>query len=171
MTGTGYASADFTQWGTFPVGLLFFLMFVGGCAGSTTCGIKVFRFQILYEVTAAQVQQLIHPHGVFVPRYNTRPIERRIVTSVLSFFFLFGACFALLSILLSLLGLDFITAVSSAASALANVGPGLGDVVGPSSHFQSLPSAAKWLLAAGMLVGRLELFTVFVLLSPRFWRG
>ncbi len=171
MTGTGYASTDYTLWGAFPVGLLFFLTFVGGCAGSTACGIKVFRFQILYSVAAVQLRKLHHPHGVFIPHYNGRPVSDEIVTSVLGYFFIFGACFAGLALALNLFGLDFVTAISSAATAIANVGPGLGPIVGPASTFQSLPDPAKWLLAAGMLVGRLEVFTVIILFTRSFWRG
>ncbi len=170
MTGTGYSTADYTGWGTFPVGLLFLLMFVGGCAGSTTCSIKVFRFQVLYAAARAQIHNLLQPHGVFVPYFNRRPISEEVITSVLSFFFVFGAAFVLLALGLSLLGLDFVTAFSGAATAISNVGPAMGTIIGPSGTFQSLPDAAKWLLSAGMLVGRLEVFTVIVLFSRSFWR-
>ncbi len=146
-------------------------MFVGGCFGSTACGIKIFRFQILFSAAAAEIRHLIHPHGVFIPRFNHRPIPDEVITSVLSYFVMFGAFFAALTLALNFLGLDFITAMSSAGTAMANVGPGLGPIVGPTGNFQTLPDAAKWLLVAGMLVGRLEVFTVFVLFSRSFWRG
>ncbi|MFQ5620141.1 MAG: TrkH family potassium uptake protein, partial [Rhodospirillales bacterium] len=171
ITGTGYSTADYGLWGSFAVPIFFFLMFIGGCAGSTTCGIKVFRFQVLYAAARTQLRQLLQPHGVFIPYYNRRPIPDDVIVSVLSFFFVFGLCFALLSMGLGILGLDFLTAVSSAATAISNVGPGLGPVVGPAGTFQSLPDAAKWLLSAGMLLGRLELFTVIVLFTRSFWRG
>ena len=171
MTGTGYTTADFGQWGGFSVAVFFFLMFVGGCAGSTTCGIKIFRFQVLYATARAQMGRLLQPHGVFIPLYNRRPIPESVAMAVMSFFFVFVLVFAILALLLGMLGLDFLTSVSGAAAAIANVGPGLGEIIGPSGHFASLPDAAKWVLAAGMLLGRLELFTVLVLFSPAFWRG
>ncbi|TCS64967.1 TrkH family potassium uptake protein [Varunaivibrio sulfuroxidans] len=171
MTGTGYATHDFGLWGSLALPLFFFTMFIGGCAGSTTCGIKIFRFQILYAATRVQVHRLLQPHGVFIPYYNRRPVDDEVIISVLSFFFVFGLCFAALAIGLGLVGLDFLTAISSAATAIANVGPALGPIVGPSGTFQSLPDAAKWMLSVGMLLGRLELFTVLVLFSPTFWRG
>ena len=171
MTGTGYATADYGLWGSFALPIFFFVMFIGGCAGSTTCGIKIFRFQILYAAAGVQIRHLLQPHGVFVPYYNRRPVADEVIISVLSFFFVFGLTFAFLALGLGMLGLDFLTAVSSAATAISNVGPALGPITGPSGNFQTLPDAAKWLLAVGMLLGRLELFTVLVLFSRTFWRG
>ncbi len=170
LTGTGYATADFDTWGSFAMPMFFIIMLIGGCAGSTTCGIKIFRFQVLSAAAKAQLHHMLHPHGVFIPYYNRRPIPEEVVVSVLSFFFLFGVSLAGLAIGLGLLGLDFVTALSGAASAISNVGPGLGPVIGPAGTYQSLPDGAKWLLAAGMLLGRLELFTVLVLIMPAFWR-
>ncbi len=170
ISGTGYATDDFGAWGPFPVAVLFFLMFVGGCAGSTTCGMKVFRFQVLYATANCQMRRLLQPHGVFIPYYNKRPIPEEVTTSVLGFFFLYGVAFALLAIALGMMGLDFITAASGAATAISNVGPGLGPTIGPSGSFATLPDTAKWMLAFGMLLGRLELFTVLVLFLPSFWR-
>ncbi|MEQ8193368.1 MAG: TrkH family potassium uptake protein [Rhodospirillales bacterium] len=171
ITGTGYATADFSLWGSFALPVFFFIMFIGGCAGSTTCGIKIFRFQVLYAAASTQIHHLLQPHGVFIPYYNRRPIPDEVIISVLSFFFVFGVSFALLAIGLGMVGLDFLSAVSSAATAIANVGPALGPVVGPASTFQSLPDLGKWMMAAGMLLGRLELFTVIVLMTRSFWRG
>jgi len=171
MTGTGYTTASFDAWGGFVMAIMFVLMFVGGCAGSTTCGIKIFRFQVLHATAMVQFKRLVQPHGVFFPYYNKRPIPESVSASVMGFFFLFVASFVVLAMGLGLFGLDFVTAVSGAASAIANVGPGLGDIIGPAGTFASLPDGAKWLLCAGMLLGRLELFTVLVLLSPVFWRG
>lgn len=171
MTGTGYATQDFGSWGAFAPPLFFLLMFIGGCAGSTTCGIKVFRFQILYATARVQMRRLLRPHGVFIAYYNRKPIPESVEESVMSFFFLFMMIFALIACGLGMMGLDFITATSGAATALANVGPGLGDVIGPAGNFASLPDGAKWLLALGMLLGRLEIFTILVLLAPSFWRG
>ena len=171
ITGTGYATSDYSQWGSFAVPVFFFIMFIGGCAGSTTCGIKIFRFQVLYAAARTQLHHLLQPHGVFIPYYNRRPISDEVIVSVLSFFFVFGVCFALLAIGLGMLGLDYLTAISSAATAISNVGPALGPIVGPAGTFQPLPDAAKWLLSGGMLLGRLELFTVIILFSRSFWRG
>ena len=171
MTGSGFATADYGRWGSFVVALMFVLMFVGGCAGSTTCGIKIFRLQVLYATAEAQIHRLIQPNGVFFPYYNRKPIPDAVATSVMSFFFLFATCFALLAVALGLTGLDFITAVSGAATAISNVGPGLGEIIGPAGNFATLPDSAKLLLSLGMLLGRLELFTVLILLAPGFWRG
>ena len=171
ITGTGYSSADYGHWGAFAVGVFFFLMFIGGCAGSTTCGIKVFRFQVLYATAETQIHRLIQPHGVFVPHFNKQPITEEIAGSVMGFFFLFVIIFAAIALALGAIGLDFITAVSGAATAICNVGPALGEIIGPSGNFASLPDAAKWVLSAGMLLGRLELFTVMVMFAPSFWRG
>ncbi len=171
MTGTGYATADFGQWGGFVLIIMFLLMFIGGCAGSTTCGIKIFRFQVLYQTAKVQLRRLMQPSGVFIPYYNKRPIPEAVASSVMGFFFLFITSFALLAVALGLIGLDLVTALSGAATAIANVGPGLGAIIGPAGTFAPLPDEAKWCLSAGMLLGRLELFTVLVLLVPSFWRG
>ncbi|MGF1595190.1 MAG: TrkH family potassium uptake protein [Kiloniellaceae bacterium] len=171
MTGSGFATADYGRWGNFVVAIMFVLMFIGGCAGSTTCGIKIFRIQVLYATAEAQIHRLMQPNGVFFPYYNRKPISESVASSVMSFFFLFVTCFALLAVALGLTGLDFITALSGAASAIANVGPGLGDVIGPAGNYATLPDSAKLLLSLGMLLGRLELLTVLILLAPAFWRG
>jgi len=171
ITGTGYATADYGLWGGFANPLFFLIMFIGGCAGSTTCGIKVFRFQVLYAAARTQIHHLLQPHGVFIPYYNRRPISDEVIVSVLSFFFMWFFTFSILALGLGMLGLDFLTAISSAATAVANVGPALGPVTGPSSTFQAIPDAAKWMMTGGMLLGRLELFTVIVLFSRTFWRG
>ena len=171
VTGTGYSSTDYGQWGTLAVAAFFFFMFIGGCAGSTSCGVKVFRFQVMYETARVQMSRLLQPHGVFVPHYNQRPIPDSVIDAVMSFIFLFALVFGVLALALTALGLDFMTSISGAATAIANVGPGLGDVIGPAGTFQPLPDSAKWVLSAGMLLGRLELFTVLVLFTPRFWRA
>ena len=171
VTGTGYSTADYNLWGSFAVVSFLFFMFIGGCAGSTSCGIKIFRYQVLFSTTAAQMKRLIQPHGVFVPHFHGKPIPDSVADAVASFFFLFGFTFALLALALLALDLDFVTAVSAAATAITNVGPALGEIIGPAGTFEPLPDAAKWVLAAGMLLGRLELLTVFVLFTPRFWQG
>jgi len=174
MTGTGYATADYWQWGGMaggaPVAVLFCLMFVGGCAGSTSCGIKVFRFQILASMATIQLRRLLQPNGVFIPTYNKKPIQAGVPEAVMAFFFMYALSVAFLAMLLGLTGLDFVTALSGAATAISNVGPGMGDIIGPAGNFSTLPDTAKWLLSAGMLLGRLELFAVLVLFLPRFWR-
>jgi trk system potassium uptake protein TrkH len=170
ITGTGYTNGDYGAWGGFAVIMIFFLMVVGGCAGSTTCGIKVFRFQVIYAVTKVQLKQLIHPHGVFTAHYNHRALPKGVASSVMSFFFVYALCFTVLAIGLSFIGLDFMTAMSGAVTSISNVGPGLGEIIGPAGTFQPLPDSAKWMMCAGMILGRLELFTVLVLFLPAFWK-
>jgi trk system potassium uptake protein TrkH len=170
MTGTGYASTDYGLWGTFPIILLFFLKCMGGCTGSTTGGIKMFRFVVLYQVARMQMARLIQPSAVFRMTYNGRAIGEETAISVMAFFFLFAVTFTVVAGLLAALGLDYLTAMSASVTALANVGPGLGPIIGPAGHFGDLPDAAKWVLSAAMLLGRLELFTVLVLFTPLFWR-
>src|SRR3546814_19290099 len=171
MTGSGFATTDYGTWGSFVLTLMFALMFVGGCAGSTTCGIQIFRLQVLYAAANAQIHRLLQPNGVFFPYYNGKPIPDGVASSVMSFFFLFAACYALLAIALALTGLDFVTAISGAAAAIANVGPGFGDTLGPAGNFASLPASAKLLMSFGMLLGRPQLFTVLLPLAPPFRRG
>ncbi len=170
ITGTGYSTADYHLWGSFAVSSFFLFMFIGGCAGSTSCGIKVFRLQVLVAAMKVQINKLWQPHGIFLPHYNHKQLPDSVIEAVMNFIFLFALVFALLALALAALGLDFVTSVSGAATALSNVGPALGDIIGPSGTFMPLPDAAKWLLALGMLLGRLELFTVLVLFWPAFWR-
>lgn len=171
ITGTGYASVDYGAWGAFSANFFFVIMFIGGCAGSTSCGIKVFRFQVLFASFGRVMRQVFTPHRVFLPHFNGVPITQDVFSSVLSFFVLFLVCFATLAAALAATGLDPVTALSGAGSALANVGPGVGDTIGPAGNYQSLNDTAKWLLSVGMLLGRLELFTVLVLLHPAFWKA
>ncbi len=170
MTGTGYSSADYGAWGAFAVSIMFFLMFVGGCTGGTTGGIKIFRFQVLFSTARVQMGQIIRPHGVFVAHYNHKPIPDSVTSAVLGFYFMFFAAFAVVALALALHGYDFVTSISGAATAVANVGPGLGEVIGPTGNFASFDDSAKWIMSAAMLLGRLELFTVLVLFLPSFWR-
>ncbi len=171
ITGTGYTTSQFDTWGSFSMPIFLIIMVIGGCAGSTTCGIKIFRFQVLLAATRRQLKHIVRPHGVFIPYYNHRPVSDDVITSVLSFFFLYGLSLAVLAIALGLLGLDFVTAISGATTAISNVGPGMGPIIGPAGNFSTLPDSAKWLLSGGMLLGRLELFTVMVLFTRSFWRG
>lgn len=170
ITGTGFANGDYSAWGGFAVSVLFFLMVVGACAGSTSCGIKIFRFQVLIEVVSVQLKKLLYPSGVFLAHYNKKPIPSDVPMSVMSFFFLYALCFSLIAIALSLSGLDFLTAMSGAATTISNVGPGLGDIIGPTGTFAPLPDLSKWVCSIGMLVGRLEIFPIMVMFSPHFWR-
>jgi trk system potassium uptake protein TrkH len=171
VTTTGYASADYTTWGHFAVVSFFFLTFVGACSGSTSGGIKIFRFQVAYLLLRNQLYKLIHPYVVMPLRYNDRAVTNEIVYSLVGFSFFFAVSVALLTLALALVGLDLVTSLSGAATALANVGPGLGDIIGPAGNFATLPDSAKWLLCFGMLLGRLEIMTVLVLFVPAFWRG
>lgn len=170
LTGTGYATTAYDGWGPVAVAFFFFVMFIGGCAGSTSCGIKVFRFQVLFQNVRQHLARILYPSGIFIQRFNNRPISDDVVSAVMSFFFLYMLTFALSATALSLAGVDPITALSGAGSAISNVGPGLGAIIGPSGNYQSLGDLPKWILCLTMLIGRLELFTVLVLLSPRFWR-
>ena len=171
LSGTGYVTTDFSLWGKFPLVFFLFLMFVGGCAGSTTCGIKIFRFQILGRFIINQIKKLVYPHGVFSTKYNNEKISNTFIYSIMTFVFLYFFIFFILAALLSINGLDFITAISGSASAISNVGPGLGDVIGPNGNFSDLPNFSKLSLSLGMLLGRLELFAVLVLFFPSFWKN
>ena len=171
LSGTGYVTADFSSWGNFPLIFFLFLMFIGGCAGSTTCGIKIFRFQILSHFIINQIKKLVYPHGVFSIKYNNEKINDTFIYSIITFIFLYFFIFFILAALLSVNGLDFITAISGSASAIANVGPGLGNVIGPNGNFSDLPNFSKLSLSFGMLLGRLELFAVLVLFFPSFWKN
>ncbi len=170
ITGTGYATTDYGTWGPFAQVFFFAMMFIGGCAGSASCGIKVFRIQIILENVKAHLKHIVFPHGVFSVRFNNRPLPDNVSASVMSFLFLYFLCFGLLSIALNLTGLDNLSALSAAASAMANVGPGLGPMVGPSGTYAQISDTAKWLLSFGMLLGRLELLTVLVMFTPAFWQ-
>ncbi|MGS4944734.1 TrkH family potassium uptake protein [Meridianimarinicoccus sp. RP-17] len=170
ITGTGYASADYGAWGAFPVVLIFFTGLVGGCSGSTACSVKIFRYQLLFASLKAQIRRIHAPNGVFVPRYEGRPVSDDVLGSVMIFFVTFVLLLGLFSVALGLTGLDLITSVSGAATALANIGPGLGPIIGPAGNFATLNDTAKWLLCAAMLLGRLELMAVLVILTPQFWR-
>jgi trk system potassium uptake protein TrkH len=171
LTGTGYVNAQFDSWGSFPLVLFLGLMFIGGCAGSTTCGIKIFRFQILYSFITNQLKKIIYPKGIFVLKYDQNQIDNKFIASIISFIYMYLVIFFLLSALLSLTGLDFITAISGAATSISNVGPGLGSIIGPNGNFSTLPDVSKWILTIGMILGRLELFAILVLFLPSFWRN
>jgi trk system potassium uptake protein TrkH len=170
MTGAGFSSEDYGSWGPFSVAVFFMIGMVGGCAGSTCCAIKIFRFQVLFAAIVSQVRRIHSPSGVFTPRFEGRPIDDATLSSVMSFFYFFAFALGLLTVALTMIGLDPVTAISGAATALSNVGPGLGPEIGPAGNFAGLPDEAKWVLVFAMVLGRLELMSVLVLLTPAFWR-
>ncbi len=171
LTGTGYVNGQFDNWGGFPLILFLGLMFIGGCAGSTTCGIKIFRIQILYSFIINQLKKIIYPKGIFILKYDQNPVDNKFIASIISFIYLYLVIFFIITALLSLTGLNFITAISGAATSISNVGPGLGSIIGPNGNFSSLPDLSKWILTLGMILGRLELFAILVLFLPSFWRN
>ena len=171
LSGTGYVTDDFGLWGKFSLVFFLLLMFIGGCAGSTACGIKIFRLQMLLIFLKNQIRKLIYPNSVIITKYNNQKISDNFINSVIIFIFTFLFIFLLIAMLLSISGLDFITSISGAASSISNVGPGLGEVIGPNGNYKDIPDISKWILSAGMLLGRLELFAVLVLFFPSFWRS
>tara|TARA_A100001011_G_C14307385_1_gene843806 strand:- start:857 stop:2305 length:1449 start_codon:yes stop_codon:yes gene_type:complete len=171
LTGTGYSSDNFSNWGSFGIVIMMIIMFIGGCAGSTTGGIKIFRLQILFRGAIAQIKKLTKPHVVLIMRFNGKTVNENTYNSVMGFFFMYIFLFIISATCLSLFNLDFITAFSAAASAISNVGPGIGDTIGPLSNYSSLENGAKWILSITMIIGRLEIFTFLVLLSLNFWRN
>ncbi len=170
VTTTGYGLTDYGSWGALANIAFLFLMFVGSCSGSTSGGIKIFRFQIAGAIMREQLKQQFHPNGIFRERYNNRPINEEIVRSLVTFALLFMLVIVMLTLVLVLCGLDPVTSLSGAVTAVTNVGPGLGPVIGPAGNFSSLPDLAKWALSIGMLLGRLEILTVAVLFHPSFWK-
>ncbi len=170
LTGTGYVTKEFDQWGNFPLIFFLILMFIGGCAGSTTCGIKVFRVHILYYFIRNQLLKIIYPRAIINLKYNNNKVEDKLIASIISFIYLYIIIFFVLASLLTLTGLDFITSISGAASSLSNVGPGLGNEIGPNSNYSGIPDQSKWLLSFGMILGRLEIFAILIIFLPSFWR-
>ena len=170
LTGTGYVTQQFDNWGSFPLIFFLILMFIGGCAGSTACGIKIFRVQILYLFLVNQLKKVIYPRGIFVIKYDNNNVDDKFMSSIISFIYLYIIIFFVITALLSLSGLDFVTSISAAATSISNVGPGLGDIIGPNGNFSQLPDFSKWVLSFGMILGRLELFAILVLFLPSFWQ-
>ena len=170
LTGTGYVTTNYSDWGGFPLIFFLILMFIGGCAGSTACGLKIFRIHILYKFFVMQLKKYIYPRGVFVLKYGDNLLNDKFISSIISFVFLYLIIFFIITTLLSISGLDFVTAISGAATSISNVGPGLGGMIGPNGNFSLLPDFSKWILSAGMILGRLELFAIIVLFIPSFWR-
>ena len=170
LTGTGYTSTNYNNWGGFGLIIILMIMFIGGCAGSTTGGVKIFRFQILFRGVRLQIKKLTQPHAVFLMKFNKKTVTENTYTSIISFFFIYILLFILSSVILSFLGLDFLTALSASASAISNVGPGVGEIIGPNGNYSGINEIGKWVLAFTMLIGRLEIFTILVLFSKNFWK-
>jgi len=171
VTTTGFSSDDYTSWGSFSVGLFFLLMFIGGCSGSTCGGIKIYRLQVAGMLTRSHFLHLMSPNRVVTLSYNGRRLPEDVPFSVVAFLAIYMTTVGVFTVVLSAMGLDLVTALSASLSAVSNVGPGLGEVIGPAGNYSGLPESAKWVLSFAMLLGRLELFTVLVLLRPEFWRS
>ena len=170
ITGTGYSTEDFSKWGGFAIGLLFIFMLVGGCTGSTTGGIKIFRIQILFKVILQQIQKVIRPHQIVKITYSKALIDDKTTLSILALIFLFIASVFIIAAILYFMGLDLLTSFSAAATSIAVVGPGLSNEIGPTGNFSLLPNQAKWVLSAAMIIGRLEFLAVLILIMPSFWK-
>ena len=170
LTGTGYVTQNFNDWGNFSIIFFIILMFIGGCAGSTACGIKIFRVQILYQFILNQLKKIIYPRGIFLIKYDKNNIDDKFLSSIISFIFLYIIIFFIITALLSLNGLDLMTSISAAATSISNVGPGLGEIIGPNGNFSQLSNISKWILSFAMILGRLELFAILVLFVPSFWK-
>jgi len=169
VTTTGYASDDYTAWGHGAVGAFLVLMFVGGCSGSTSGAIKIYRYQVLWIFVRAHIRMLFSPHRVITLRYNGRELGRDVPMSVLAFLAVFIATIAAFTLVLSMMDLDIVTAYSASVTAITNVGPGMGHIIGPAGNFQPLPDSAKWVLVVAMLAGRLEVLALLVLFERDFW--
>jgi len=170
-TTTGYVSSDYMTWGSFAILLIFFLTFVGGCSGSTSGGIKIFRFKIAFVMFRETVLRLLHPNATFSRTMQGQPLNDEIVASVMAFALTFAVTVCMVAIMLAAFGNDFVTSFSAAATAAANVGPGIGDTIGPTQNFAALTDPSKWMVCAAMILGRLEIFTVLIILTPDFWRS
>ena len=170
VTTTGFASTDYQVWGSAVLPMFLFLTLVGGCTGSTTGGVKIFRWQILFGIARRQLVRAIYHNRVMAERYNGKPLPPDVPASVGLFLFLYLGLIMLFTVALAATGLDFVTALSGAATAISNVGPGLGELVGPAGNFVPVSDTATWLLSIAMVMGRLELLTVLVLLDWRFWK-
>ncbi|MBD2857666.1 TrkH family potassium uptake protein [Spongiibacter sp. KMU-158] len=171
ITTTGYASGDYSLWGPLAVVIFFFATFVGGCSGSTAGGVKIFRFQILAMLMRENTRRALHPRAVIQRRYNNQVVDDAVVLSTASFIFIMILTLAVITLLLASSGLDLVTAFTAASTSLMNVGPGLGDIIGPAGNFASLTDSSKWILCLGMLLGRLEFVTLLILFSPDYWRA
>ncbi|MDF0603823.1 potassium transporter TrkG [Psychromarinibacter sp. C21-152] len=167
---TGNATTDYTQWGSTAIVAIFILTAAGGCTGSTSGGVKAMRWVLVGRAISSHLRKIHLPHAVAIVRYEGRPVDEQVINGVIAFFLFFAVTFGVLAAVLAFLGLDFATATSGALTALANVGPGIGDVIGPAGNFATLSDPAKLVLTVGMFLGRLEMITVYILLTPVFWR-
>ncbi len=171
ISGTGYTSNNYEAWGNYASVLFLILMFIGGCAGSTTGGLKIFRLQIIIKYINLHLKKMLQPHGVYAIHFNGKKVSDSTYESVMSFFFLFIFTFASSALFLSFSGLDFLTCISASASAISNVGPGLGEIIGPTGNYSSLNDYAKIILTITMFLGRLEMLTILIILIPSFWKN
>lgn len=171
MTTTGFSTADYGVWGSFATQIILMLSIVGACTGSTSGGIKIFRFEILFRIANSQIRTLRTPHGIFYPTYQGKIIDNKVISSVITFLVLWMLTVATIMLIGSAAGLDSITAISGAITTTSNVGVGVGDVIGPSGNYTNLPTMVKWSYIAGMLLGRLEFVTILALVSRSFWRS
>jgi trk system potassium uptake protein TrkH len=170
VTTTGFVSEDYTAWGTGAAGVFLALMYIGGCSGSTSGAIKIYRHQILYKLVRAHVKCLFSPNRVITLNFNGAPIPPDVPYSILAFLAVLVATIAGFTVCLCFLGLDVLTAYSATVTEITNVGPGLGNIVGPVGTFQPLPDGAKWILSLAMLAGRLEVLALLVVFDRDFWR-
>jgi trk system potassium uptake protein len=171
VTTTGFSTTDYNAWGGFAQVVFFILLFIGGCTGSTSGGVKIFRWEVLFKLSGIHLKRLLHPHGIFAVDFNQRRIPKSVVDSVLGFMTVYFLTFALFALALTAVNMDLISALSGSAQALSNVGPGLGPIIGPAGNYKTIPEAAKWIMSFEMILGRLELFSVIVLFTRSFWRG
>jgi trk system potassium uptake protein TrkH len=169
VTTTGFVSADFTMWNFFATGIFFALFFTGGSAGSTSGGVKVVRHIIMLKNSFLEFKKALHPNAIIPVRYDGKTVQQTIVFNILSFFIIYMLIFIVASVILTLFGLDFLSALGASASSLGNIGPAIGSV-SPADNFAHLSNSAKWFCSFLMLIGRLELFTVLILFTPFFWR-
>lgn len=170
LTTTGFLSSDFSPWGSFAIVLLFLLSAIGGCSSSTTGGIKIFRLQILYEMIRINTVNMIQPHGIVKPKFRGKVVSDEIITGVINYVIIFAASFMAVATVLAFFGVDFVSALSISAASISNTGVGLGDLAGPAGSFSTFSDPVKYVMIFAMLLGRVEIFTFFVLLTPNFWR-
>ena len=169
VTTTGFVTADYTTWNLFATGIFFALFFTGGSAGSTSGGVKIVRHIIMLKNSFLEFKKTLHPSAIIPVRYDGKSVNQQIVFNILSFFIIYMLIFILASVILTLFGMDFFSALGAAASSLGNIGPAVGSV-NPVANFNHLTNAAKLFCSFLMLIGRLELFTVLILFTPFFWR-
>ncbi len=169
MSGSGFVSDDYQSWGSFPILIMFIIMFIGGCSGSTSGGLKIFRLQIMMNAFMIQLKKMIYPNGIFIHKFNGKSIDDDIVQGVMGYFLIFICTWLFVAVGLTLTGMDFLTACSCSITALSAAGPGMGSIT-PFDNFAGVSSVAKWLMIFAMIMGRLEVSLILVVLTPTFWR-